>query len=298
MKGRPKNADFQLVSGRLIYFQLACFKRQALGLGLNGQLGLGSIDSVTTLTMVSNDRWTDISCGFEFSVGLKSDGTIWTWGFGSFGQLGLGSTTDRNVPTMIEIGSDWQDVSVGLVYTFAIKKDGSLWGWGGNLTGTLGIGNSENQLTPVLIDSEPWVVIAGSDGYAVDGTVYGGSSIGIKKDQNNLCGTGYNSVRQLGNGTIQNRNYFDCDAVVSIEKTNHNLNLIDVYPNPTKDFLKIRLKKASYISLISITSKVVLQRRHFNEGLITLDVRDFSAGEYIMKISSKEGVSTNLIYID
>jgi len=40
-----------------------------------------------------------VAAGFRHTLALKSDGTLWAWGFNLFGQLGLsGDTTDRQTP--------------------------------------------------------------------------------------------------------------------------------------------------------------------------------------------------------
>ena len=42
-----------------------------------------------------------ISAGAAFSVALKSDGTVWAWGFNGYGQLGDGTTTSRPSPVQV-----------------------------------------------------------------------------------------------------------------------------------------------------------------------------------------------------
>ena len=49
---------------------------------------------------VAND-WTAIAAGWSQSLALKSDGSLWSWGYNNVGQLGLGDTTDRHVPTKV-----------------------------------------------------------------------------------------------------------------------------------------------------------------------------------------------------
>ena len=42
-----------------------------------------------------------VACGYDYSLAVKKDGTLWAWGFNRFGQLGLGDTTDRLTPTPV-----------------------------------------------------------------------------------------------------------------------------------------------------------------------------------------------------
>ncbi|KUP04086.1 hypothetical protein Q73_16410, partial [Bacillus coahuilensis m2-6] len=53
-----------------------------------------------------------LSLGHDHSAALKSDGTLWTWGHGGYGQLGHGNSSDRNTPTQVGSDSDWVGVSL------------------------------------------------------------------------------------------------------------------------------------------------------------------------------------------
>ena len=61
---------------------------------------------------------------------ISTDGNLWDWGGNINGQLGDGTTINRNTP--VKIMDSVASVSVGFDHTLAIKTDGSLWGWGGN----------------------------------------------------------------------------------------------------------------------------------------------------------------------
>ncbi len=83
-------------------------------------------------TAQAQDSWLKVEAGTEFSVALKSDSTLWSWGRNSNGQLGLGNTVNRMVPFQIGVDSDWKQVSTGAAHTLAVKNDGTLWAWGSN----------------------------------------------------------------------------------------------------------------------------------------------------------------------
>ena len=89
----------------------------------------------------SQDYWLNIESGTEFSLALKSDSTLWSWGNNSNGQLGIGNTLNQIIPVQIGTDSEWKNISAGAFHTLAIKNDGTLWAWGLNSVGQLGIGN-------------------------------------------------------------------------------------------------------------------------------------------------------------
>ena len=77
-----------------------------------------------------------VSAGADFTVALKTDGTLWAWGGNDYGQLGNGSTTPSDLP--ICVLDQVTAVSAGDYHVAALRADGSLWTWGDNLYGQLG----------------------------------------------------------------------------------------------------------------------------------------------------------------
>lgn len=136
-------------------------------------------------------QWSKIDCGTEYAVGLKSDGTIWSWGFNGNGQLGLANTTAQNAPTQIGTASNWKDIATGSFHCLAVKTDGTLWAWGLNGNGQLGNGNTTQQNAPVQIGTATnWATVEA-------GFLH---SLALKSD-NTLWAWGFNSNGQLGIGS-------------------------------------------------------------------------------------------------
>ena len=90
------------------------------------------------------DDVTSIAAGNSMSAAIKSDGTLWTWGFNAFGQLGNGTDIlntggkiliDSSIP--YKILDDVKSVSLGNYWGMAVKNDGTLWAWGKNTYGVL-----------------------------------------------------------------------------------------------------------------------------------------------------------------
>jgi alpha-tubulin suppressor-like RCC1 family protein len=121
-----------------------------------GQLGdntsfLGGRSTPVT-TFVGGTNWKQVVCGRDHTSAIKTDGTLWTWGRNSYGQIGDNTSgTNRLTPvTTFAGGTNWKQVSCGAVnFTAAIKTDGTLWVWGRNAFGQLGDNTTTTRSTPV-----------------------------------------------------------------------------------------------------------------------------------------------------
>ncbi len=135
------------------------------GYNFNGQLWINNNTSRSTpvTTLLGGTNWKSIACGSSYTVALKTDGTLWTWGRNTFGQLGVNNITDRSTPvTTLLGGTNWKSIACGYAYTVALKTDGTLWTWGDNFYGQLGVNNTTNRSTPVttLLGGTNWKSIA------------------------------------------------------------------------------------------------------------------------------------------
>ena len=164
------------------------------GSNTNGQLGDGTTtDSLvpTQESTVATD-WSSVSTGYMYTIALKVDGTLWSWGSNSDGQLGDGTTTDRHVPTQESTAAiDWSSVSVGGYHTVALKDDGTLWAWGVNSFGQLGDGTTTNRSVPT---QESTAATDWSSVHAGGGSTH---TVAIK-DDGTLWAWGQNTDGQLG----------------------------------------------------------------------------------------------------
>jgi hypothetical protein len=137
----------------------------------SGQLGTGDTTSHAAPTQISgcadgNYNWVDVGCGSDYSVSLKSDGSLWSWGANTSGQLGLGDTAPRSAPTQVTGcaggNNNWTAVACGDSFTVARKSDGSLWTWGDNSQGQLGVNDNGTRTTPVRVTGSPAATATGS----------------------------------------------------------------------------------------------------------------------------------------
>jgi alpha-tubulin suppressor-like RCC1 family protein len=132
-----------------------------------------------------------VSAGGLHSAALRTDSTLWTWGYNDVGQLGLGGTADRSSPE--ELGSTWTQVSAGSDYTLAIQSNGTLDAWGDNIYGELGDGTTTQHTTPEKIGTATtWKQVSASLG--------GVTSAAVRTD-GTLWTWGNNAGGQLGDGT-------------------------------------------------------------------------------------------------
>ncbi len=148
-----------------------------------------TICSIAAFTSFAQKSWVKISSGVEFSVGLKSDGTIWAWGNNANGQLGIGNTTSKTLPVQIGTDTDWKTIDAGSFHVLAIKNNGTLWSWGFNSYGQIGNGTTTTDAhSPVQIGTDTnWAKV--SAGFA--------QSFAIKSDST-LWAWGYNQYSTLG----------------------------------------------------------------------------------------------------
>lgn len=124
-------------------------------LGLNNLSYYSSPKQVGALT-----NWSSVSTGNRFSISIKTNGTLWTWGNNSNGMGGLGNTTSYSSPKQIGALTNWSKVVTGTGYNMSIKTDGTLWSWGTGYGGKLGLGNSTNYSSPKQVGSlTTWLTI-------------------------------------------------------------------------------------------------------------------------------------------
>jgi alpha-tubulin suppressor-like RCC1 family protein len=92
-----------------------------------------------------------VSGGDRYTAILMSDGTVWTWGWNGFGQLGDGSFASRASPVQVKGLSDVVTMTARDYHTLAIKSDGSVWAWGSGENGELGNGERSDKNEPVRV---------------------------------------------------------------------------------------------------------------------------------------------------
>src|SRR5439155_15515248 len=113
-----------------------------------GVSGAGSDDPVLVdLPLDGAAGFVEVAARANQSFALRSDGALYAWGEGTWGQLGIGSTEKQNPPTRVLIDTVVLSVAVGERHGLALDREGGVWSWGQNLHGELGTHPDGNLVT-------------------------------------------------------------------------------------------------------------------------------------------------------
>ena len=168
-----------------------CFFTSPRG-NLGNNSGLNSSSPVSVVGGFTD--WSQLSTGSSHSLGMRTNGTAWSWGVNGSGQLGNNTTADKSSPVSVVGGfSDWCQVAAGGSHSAAVRTNGTLWSWGTGSSGQLGTGTYYDRSSPVSVVGgfTDWcqVALGNNNGLAV-------------RTNGTLWGWGYNTQGQLGDNTI------------------------------------------------------------------------------------------------
>ncbi|MCC6473301.1 MAG: Ig-like domain repeat protein, partial [Burkholderiales bacterium] len=184
----------------------------AWGYNANGQLGLGLGDTASRNAPVQvtelGNTVTAISGGGRHALALKSDQTVWAWGYNASGQLGNASTSQSTTPVPVKDTAGTgtltgaTGIAAGYDFSLALISDGTVMGWGRNDIGSVGDNTATSpRTTPQQTLSAPATPLTGVG--AVAASAYSGYAL---MNDGTLRSWGYNDLGQLGDRTITQRN--------------------------------------------------------------------------------------------
>ena len=173
----------------------------------NGTLGLNAPTNAfkSSPTQVGTDTtWDKIEVGGYQCYGIKTNGTLWSWGYNNGGQLGLnevGSPTIKSSPTQVGTDTTWASVFNSFSSTVgATKTDGTLWMWGNGPYGSLVANLTGYRSSPVQVGTDTnWRI----DDYMGASPAH---SLASKTD-GTLWGWGWNKRGALGLNAPTNASY-------------------------------------------------------------------------------------------
>jgi alpha-tubulin suppressor-like RCC1 family protein len=182
-----------------VFVPVDAFRKGTLlnwGRNNNGNLGTNNStqSSIPVETSAGATTWEQVSSGYRHTAAIKTDGTLWNWGWNLYGQLGIGTSLNTSiVPVQTSsAGTTWKQVACGYGHSAAVKTDGTLWTWGRNNHGQLGTNNTTQRLTPGTTST------AGTNWKQV---ACGDSHTAAVKTNGTLWTWGLNQSGQIGNGS-------------------------------------------------------------------------------------------------
>jgi alpha-tubulin suppressor-like RCC1 family protein len=143
-----------------------------------------------------------VAAGLFLSVALKEDGTVWSWGFNSVGQLGDNTVDAHPAPVQVKgpggagFLTGVVKIAVGDMSVFAIKADGTVWAWGQGNSGQLGDNTATHRAAPAQVTGPGGVGVFGNAVAVAPGRAF---TAALKSD-GTVWAWGNNGNGELGTG--------------------------------------------------------------------------------------------------
>ncbi len=176
----------------------------------------GFSDSATTTSsyLITGSVAMGGNQGGSHVVTLRTDGTVWSYGYNNFGQLGDGTSTARLQPVQVKTNASTyltgvKEVAAGLRHTLALKADGTVVAWGKNSQGQLGNQSTTISMYPVVVQKN-----GGGNLTGVVGIAAGEDFSAAYTSDGKVWAWGVNSSGQLGQGTTA-----DSSVAVQVQDT-------------------------------------------------------------------------------
>ena len=188
--------DIRQVEGVSNIVQLSMNKGSGI-LALDADGTLWQCDDTTLkVSKISNiDKVTKISSGTAHLAAIREDGSVWTWGDNSKGQLGNGGALFYKTPVKLEAISNVKAAAATKEYSVILKNDGTVWTFGSNKNGVLGDGTYTDKYAPIQVQGLTDIEKISASATHV---------LALKED-GTVWAWGSNDSGQLGDGTYTNR---------------------------------------------------------------------------------------------
>tara|TARA_R100000664_G_C2755768_1_gene143524 strand:- start:283 stop:3198 length:2916 start_codon:yes stop_codon:yes gene_type:complete len=200
----------------------------AWGQGHNGQLGQNAGTDISSPTQIGSDTtWATgkykLSGGVVSVGAIKTNGTLWSWGYNNNGTLGDNTVIRRSSPVQVGTETNWRSIG-GQYYSgmmLGTKTDGTLWTWGKNAEGNLGLNDTTNRSSPTQVPGTTWSEVTPYGGWLTacviktDGTLWAWGNNDKGGLGQNSTNDGYSSPVQIPGTTWKQCNMGDNGAAVA-----------------------------------------------------------------------------------
>lgn len=238
---------------------------------------------VNVPTQVGTDTdWAFATAGEQHGVAVKTNGTLWVWGYNAQGQLGDNTTVNKTTPIQIGTDNNWLNVQA-YNHNLGLKTDGTVWVWGLNTSYQLGDATITNRTSPQQL----------TVGAVVQQVIAGGSFSFFQVANGTIYACGNNSDGMLGDGTYLSRQtplaIFQCSGLgmEELEATQFTL-----YPNPTQGIVSLKVENMTIreVEVYDIFGKMIYSQTAV-ENELELDLTQNQTGVYLVKITSENNRS-------
>jgi len=108
--------------------------------------------TISVASSISVSHWDQLTPGYKMTCGIRTSEEVFCWGNNEYGQVGDGTSEQRNTPTPIDERLAWNSINSMVNHSCGILSNRSGACWGNNEYGQVGDGTSEQRNTPTPID--------------------------------------------------------------------------------------------------------------------------------------------------
>ena len=258
----------------------------------------GAYSGTSYLGDNSNNPIIGVSVGKYHSMALAADGTVYTWGWNPYGQLGDNTTTDKSTPEKVlkgdysgtnYLGDNTSNpiISVfgGTYHSSAMAVNGTVYTWGYNGYGQLGDNTKTSRATPVQVLKGAYsgtTYMGDSKNNPIIAVSSGETSIAVMADDGTVYAWGDNGYGQLGDNTTTNKS--TPVKVLGVGGSGV-LDLITYIP---KNFLGSDIKSCG-VNDKKLSSSINFSKYKWSTGVTTATITVISTGSYILEGSNSAG---------
>ena len=182
--GTTTNTSSPIVIARPLYFTQTAGQYQTgsalmsdgtcwcWGYGMDGELGNNDAGAgaahckSSPVAVVGNHSFISITGQNVTGMGLKADGTCWTWGYGGNGELGNNTVSGVSSPVSVVGNHSFTMIvgNTGASTAYGLKSNGTAWAWGMGSNGELGNNSLTGVSSPVsVVGNHSFILLMGQN---------------------------------------------------------------------------------------------------------------------------------------